>query len=207
MWISQTVVRAGEVWSNWGRTEHLSLFMYTRSSASLPHCMVASGQLNDWRPQGCVSHLQEWVFQPRRQILCHLLWLNLGRPAELHLLCGVGYKWVTNLPRCNRRGIKSHLLVGEQQGSRKHMKWEIWLWSSLGNAIGCLCFIVRILGPRMYRNAVKWFFVCLFLYLSLFFFFFCFVCLGIFGRAAQFLWSYFPSQGLNPAPGSGITEF
>ena len=139
----------------------LSLFICTWSSASLPHCTVASGQLNEWRPQGCASQLQEWGFQPRSQILRHLLWLNLGRLEELHLLHGVGYKWGTNLPRCKRSGIKLHLLVREQQGSRKHTRWETWLWSSLRNAICCLCFIGRILGPRVYRNAVKWFFVCL----------------------------------------------
>ena len=31
MWISRTVAGAGEVWSSWGLTEHLSLFLYIRS--------------------------------------------------------------------------------------------------------------------------------------------------------------------------------
>ena len=146
----------------------LSFYMYL-VSASLPHCTVASGQLNDWRPKGCAFQLQEWGFQPRKQILCHLLWLNLGRLEELHLLHGVGYKWGTNLPRYKRRGIKLHLLVGEQQGSRKHMRWEIRLWSCLRNAICCLRFIGRILGPRVYRNAVKWFFVCFCFFFSVLF--------------------------------------
>lgn len=149
-WVWLGVSHVDQSDSGWGRggleqlgtdRASLSLFIYMQSYASLPHCTVASGQLNDWRPQGCVSHLQEWVFQPRRQILWHLLWLNLGKPAELHLLCDVGYKWVTNLPRCNRRGIKPHLLVGEQQSSRKHTRWEIRLWFSSRNAI-CACALL-----------------------------------------------------------------
>lgn len=84
---SQPVAGAAEVWSSRGLTKHLPLSFYICAlSARLPHSTVGSGLWNAWRLQDTLFHPRAWAFQLRRQKPHHLLWLNLGRPAELYIL-------------------------------------------------------------------------------------------------------------------------
>lgn len=92
-----------------------------------------------------ISHLQEWVFQPRRQDSMSPF---MTQPWKASRVASAYVVLVASESQSALDAGRGEFSPPAWWGSNRVLgntwKWEIWLWSSLRNAIGfCLCFYCK----------------------------------------------------------------